>query len=275
MDDFSKVTDENGEPLTEFAAKTSIQMMFIGEQGAGRMDKVEESRIGKVNSQFNEELQQQIDGTLPKGHVYRLGMPSDVLLASGIPNLPIELASQRLIHKSNQQNHPFDLSDVKDLPNAIQSPLAVFDSATRIGSNVILTELKQGNKNFVVAIETNRKQGRIEVNSVRSIHPRTTSNIVNWINEGLMNYANKDSLVDWLSDKIKTRDYLNSSTPADVRKSLVSASKIVKNFENPKSGDENLRQDTSSDTGQGAENIPRYHIEKERDEEAGRNPIST
>ena len=90
-----------------------------------------------------------------------------------------------------------------------------------------------------------------------------------------MNYANKDSLVDWLSDKIKTRDYLNSSTPADVRKSLVSASKIVKNFENPKTGNENLRQDTSSDTGQGAENIPRYHIEAERSEKAGRNVISS
>ena len=96
LDDFTNVTDENGEPLTELADRTSIQMMFIGEQGAGRMDKVEESRIGKVNSQFNEELQQQIDGTLPKGHVYRLGMPSAVLQSTGIPNLPIELSATRL-----------------------------------------------------------------------------------------------------------------------------------------------------------------------------------
>jgi len=96
LDDFTNVTDENGEPLTELADRTSIQMMFIGEQEAGRMDKVEESRIGKVNSQFNEELQQQIDGTLPKGHVYRLGMPSAVLQSTGIPNLPIELSATRL-----------------------------------------------------------------------------------------------------------------------------------------------------------------------------------
>ena len=113
LDDFSKVTDENGEPLTEFVDKTSIQMMFIGEQGAGRMDKVEESRIGKVNSQFNEELQQQIDGTLPKGHVYRLGMPSAVLQSAGLPHLPIELASSRLAAKSMQENHPFDLSELE------------------------------------------------------------------------------------------------------------------------------------------------------------------
>jgi hypothetical protein len=200
-------------------------------------DKIEDERrrfsVKATNDRFNKELQQQIDGTLPKGHVYQLGMPSEILISAGIPNLPIEMASQRLIHKSNQENHPFDLSEVKNLPNAIHNPLAVFDSATHLGSNVILTELKQGNKNFVVVIQTNRSQGRIIVNSIRSIHPRTTSNIIGWINEGLMGYSDKKNLLDWIENKIKTRDYLNSSNPADVRNQLVSATKIVKDFENP------------------------------------------
>lgn len=34
-----------------------------------------------INAQFNEELKQQINGTLPKGHVYKLGMPSEALLS--------------------------------------------------------------------------------------------------------------------------------------------------------------------------------------------------
>ena len=103
-----------------------------------------------------------------------------------------------------------------------------------MGSNVILTELKQGNKNFVVVIQTNRSQGRIIVNSIRSIHPRTTSNIIGWINDGLMGYSDKKNLLDWIENKIKTRDYLNSSNPADVRNQLVSATKIINDFENPK-----------------------------------------
>ena len=268
LDDFSKVTDENGEPLTEFVDKTSIQMMFIGEQGAGRMDKVEESRIGKVNSQFNEELQQQIDGTLPKGHVYRLGMPSAVLQSAGLPHLPIELASSRLAAKSMQENHPFDLSELEGLSLGLQKPLAVFRSATRMGSYVVMTEIQHKGKNFVVAIQANRKQGRIEVNSVRSVHYRNSNvHIANWIEDGLLEYADKKRMAEWFS-----KQRYNS---ADVRKLFNHSAKIVENFENPKTGNENLCQDTGSDTGQGAENIPRYHIEAERSEKAGRNVISS
>jgi hypothetical protein len=139
------------------------------------------------------------------------------------------------------------LSEVKDLVSAIQKPLAVFRSATHIGSNVILTELKHDGKNFVVAIETNRQAGKINVNSIRSIHPRTTSNVIEWINEDLMDYADKEGLTAWVLDKIKSRHYLNSSDPADVRKRLLSAANKIKSFENPKQNDGNLRLRTSEE----------------------------
>jgi type II secretory pathway component PulC len=105
-----------------------------------------------VDSRFNEELQQQIDGTLPKGHIYKLGNAGDILQSASIPTLPIELLSSRLSDKSMQENHPFDLSEVKDLPKAIQNPLAAFRSATHIGSYVIMTEIKHKGKNFVMAL---------------------------------------------------------------------------------------------------------------------------
>jgi hypothetical protein len=129
------------------------------------------------------------------------------------------------------------------LPKAIQNPLAVFRRAAHIGSYVILTELRQGGKNFVAAIETNSNsnRGKLEVNSIRSIHPRTTNNIANWINEGLMDYGNKEKLSEWLAEKIKSRSYLNSSTPADVKKLLDSAAKIVQEFENPKNPKKKIR----------------------------------
>lgn len=193
-----------------------------------------------VNDRFNEELAKQVDGTLPRGHVYRLGMPGDALRSAGLPDLPIEMAASRLANKSNQENHPFDLSEVKDLPDAIQHPLAVFRSATRTGSYVVMTEIKQGDKNFVAAIEANRGMGKIEINSIRSLHPRTTTNVLSWVNEGLLNYADKKKLTDWVDEKIKTRSYLNSGTPADVRKQLVSAAKVIEGFENPKPSEENI-----------------------------------
>ncbi len=186
----------------------------------------ERSRTNAHNDKFNTELQQQMDGTLPKGHVYQLGKSSDILQSAGIPALPIELQASRLSDKSMQENHPFNLSEVSDLPQAIQSPLAVFDSATKDGSFVILTEILHGDKNYIVAIEANRKVGKIEVNSVRSVHYRNSnSHIANWINDGLVRYVNKQKMSEWFS-----KQRYNS---ADVKGRFTRATKIIQNFENP------------------------------------------
>lgn len=50
---------------------------------------VAEESIVDTNRRFNEELRQQIDGNLPKGHVYELGRPGRVLRSTGIPDLPM------------------------------------------------------------------------------------------------------------------------------------------------------------------------------------------
>lgn len=100
-----------------------------------------------------------------------MGNPSDILRSAGIPDLPIEMASSRLKHKSNQESHPFDLLDVENMPLSIQRPLAVFDSKTRSGHKVILTELKFKGANFVVALQMNSHpfgyKRNVEVNDIR------------------------------------------------------------------------------------------------------------
>lgn len=182
--------------------------------------------IDEVNDQFNAELQQQIEGSLPQGHIYRLGHPSEALQAAGIPNLPIELAASRLSDKSMQANHPFELSEIENLPEAIQQPLAVFRSATHIGSYVVMTEIEHQGKNYVAAIQTHRQKGRLEINDIRSIHyRRTNTHMVNWIDEGLLEYVDKQKMVEWLS-----KQRYNS---AEVRKLFNHVTNIVNSFENP------------------------------------------
>lgn len=210
--------------------------------------------LAEVNERFNEELERQIDGTLPKGHVYELGYPSDVLLSAGLPDLPIEMAASRLSDKSMQENHPFDLSEVRDLPNAIQNPMAVFRSATHIGSFVVMTEIEHAGKNFVAAIEANRRKGKIEVNSVRSVYPKTNRQVANWINEELLEYADKKRMAEWLSKQ--------RSNSADVRKQFNHATNIVINFENPNIGEEIFRVGNGAldDDGLSMANDPRARL---------------
>lgn len=193
-----------------------------------------------INARFNAELQSQIDGTLEKGHVYKFGRPSSILIKAGLPDLDIELVASRLSDKSMQENHPFSLEEIKGLPNAIQNPLAVMVSATRLGSHVILTELKHGNDNFVVAVSVNKTKDKVEVNSIRSVHYRNKMNIINLIAEGLGTYYSP-KMADWIEKtkiELRSKPQYNS---ADVRAKLNSAAKVVKNFDLSKFLDEKMQ----------------------------------
>lgn len=192
--------------------------------------------LQKINARFNTELQQQIDGTLPKGHIYQLGRPSASLLSSGIPDLQIELRADKLAQKASDEyksKHPFSLSDVVNLPQAIANPLAVFDSNTGYGSKVILTELtdKKGNS-FVVSMNTNVPRGynRIQINSITSVYPKDNSKgIIGWINRGdRLRYADKNKFLNWIAQQLPHATDLSIRT-----QELNTATNIVENFRNP------------------------------------------
>lgn len=172
----------------------------------------------QVNERFNEELRRQIDGTLPKSHIYRLGRPGEALRAAGVPDLPIELSAARLAEKASPDytnHHPFALEEVENLPQAMQHPVAIFDSKTQPGSKVVLTELQHNGTNFVVAIKaaTKKTAGRrvIEINSIRSVYPKDyVQDIVNWINrEDLLRWADKEKLLSFLDQQ--RNDYVDAA----------------------------------------------------------------
>lgn len=218
------------------------------------------SEIEEINRRFNEQLERQIAGTLPKGHVYQLGRASLILQSAGIDDLPIELSAERLKIKASEEYknaHPFLLESIRDLPNAINNPIAVFDSLKKKEGvvdkqdKVILTELKYKENNFVVALRVrksdDRRFNKIIVNSIRSIYPKDKKeSVLYWITEDLIKWVDKEKMRDFFStqwpnyiagglEASQTRAYLNSSNnPADVKLALVDAAKIIQDFNNPK-----------------------------------------
>ena len=146
----------------------------------------------ETNSQFNEELRRQIDGTLPKGHIYKLGNPGTNLLSAGLPDLPIELSAERIATKASanyRRKHPFDLSEIRNLPEAINSPIAVFNSTRQDGAKIILTELMHGGYNFVVVVNTHtnplHRKEQCSINSVKSLYPKDNiTDLMNWLKSG-------------------------------------------------------------------------------------------
>lgn len=105
------VDDKESAPETASVSKKKHQPTVVssadGAKILNNLGKVVEEEATEVhyrrgvNERFNEELERQIDGELLKRHVYSPGRPSVVLLAVGIPDLPIELAASRLELKAS------------------------------------------------------------------------------------------------------------------------------------------------------------------------------
>ena len=191
-----------------------------------------EESVEAVNRRFNEELQKQIDGTLPKGHVYHLGNPGNILRSTGIPDLPIELSSTRLSEKSKASHHPFEIGDVRDLPKALQNPVAVFSYGDKSKAQNIIVEIEKDGKHFVVGLFIRPNIGGevLEINSIRGIYPKDNAEWLNWISQGKLLYADKEKIQAVISQQRKNL--------ADVAYlDLDSVAKVVENFENPKLGE--------------------------------------
>jgi len=148
----------------------------------------------KINNRFNRELQQQIDGTLPKGHIYSLGYPEANLLSAGLPNLPIELNAIRLAEKASENyGHPFNIADLKNLPKAINNPIAVFSYGDKTKAVNIITEIEINRKNILVGIALNPEVNgkKLNINSIRTVFPKDFSEWKNWIIQGKTLYLNE------------------------------------------------------------------------------------
>ena len=150
--------------------------------------------IEEINRIFNEELSRQVEGNLPKGHIYKLGKPCKILLATGFPDLPIELSSTRLEEKSKQRNHQFDISDVKNLVLSLQRPIGVFVYGDCQKSQNIIIDLVRDDKNFVVGIFFNQEKRGMRISDIRGIFNKNNSEWLNWIAQGKALYVNKQKI---------------------------------------------------------------------------------
>ena len=245
VETFRRWTESDTRRIKPFAEYKEIREA----EGDVRMQLFE--KLEEVNARFNSELQQQIDGTLPAGHVYQLGMPGAILQSAGIPVSPIELKAKKLREKSGNPEHPYDISEIKDLPKAINNPLAVFSYGDKTKAVNLITEIERNGKKFLVGISMNPvvRGERLEINDIRNVFPKDTHEWVNWINQGKGLYYNKEKVLKFLDQQ--------QINPAEVAFGLPenqaqqensklsesakdSATKIIEEFENPKLPEEKM-----------------------------------
>ena len=191
----------------------------------------------EIRGNFVADLKSFREGKLPTQKILNLGNPSDVLKRAGIPDTPIVLRQSVIKKILNKHNIGYDL--IEKLPEAINTPIAVFSYPKNANVRDVLVELRDSQGRIIVAsLEINVSTQRYgEVSDLLSAHPKDSfGQIHNWIKTG--------RLLFW--DKEKGRKFLQDSVPAnweqyetelspflDVQSENVSKSqgKILKSFE--------------------------------------------
>ena len=197
----------------------------------------ESAKVEDTNSRFNRELKQQIEGTLPDGHIYQLGNPGTILRSTGVPDLPIQMSATRLRAKATEYGHDFDLSEIRNLVKEMQTPMAVFAYGNKGKMQNIIVGIESNGKQFIVGLSLNPiVNGKaLEINSIRNVFPKNNAEWLNWISQGKLLYADKQK-IQALIDKQRT--ILTDVAYLD----LEDVAKVIKTFENPTFyGDEDVR----------------------------------
>jgi N12 class adenine-specific DNA methylase len=220
---------------SEVEAATGVTEADEEDEEDSDMYRLVDEELEDVNETFNEELQQQIEGNLPSNHIYRMGEPGRILLSTGVPDLPIQMNASRLKAKATSYGHDFELSEIKDLVKALQTPLAVFAYGDKTKAQNIIVPLQKDGKNFIVGLSLNPTVGgrSLEINSIRNVFPKNNSEWLNWISQGKALYLDKEkvqTLIDQQRTILADVEYLD----------LNSVAKIVESFENPKFSAENI-----------------------------------
>ena len=190
----------------------------------------------EVNEQFNRELAELTEENVQSKRL-KLGYPSPMLSAAGVPDKPIILYGNKLLKKAKLHN--FDVKDLHNLPLAMQNPIAVFEGS-HPNSFATLLEIKLGGYNTLASIEVNKK-GEADFNFISSLFGKESKGVTKWILDGKLLSVDKEKAQSYISASALNAD-------ATYKKELSSAAKIVKDFVNPNIGEEKLREGYGSYT---------------------------
>ncbi|MDR2205564.1 MAG: hypothetical protein LBE36_05355, partial [Flavobacteriaceae bacterium] len=111
-----------------------------------------EKEINEANTQWNKQLDDFKAGKLHSSATLNLGKPQETLKAAGINEIEITLKQSILSEKLEQ--HGLTTDELKNLADAIQNPILVYEWGTKAKSNVIITDLTRENgEKITVAIK--------------------------------------------------------------------------------------------------------------------------
>lgn len=215
------------------------------EQIMGHGMEIRRQQVAEANERFNTQLDLFEGGTLPSDEKLVIGRPCPVLLASGVDDS--ELYITQSVLRNHMVKHGLSAGDLKNLPEALEHPIMVYEWGSKAKSIVIITAIPRGNERIAVAVRLKTIKDGIKINKIASIHGKSAERLLADMNTPLTDFGAEN--LKWV-DKEKVLDWMSMEAPLASSASdqgLVTAVKIVTNFENPKIGPENINRSIMAD----------------------------
>ncbi|MES5005898.1 hypothetical protein ABVC69_06880 [Prevotella disiens] len=241
------ISDEQGSALVELLSKNGLANSVSVEEHEDFLKELEDAQgerfseeTESANEHFNEQLTAFEKGKLPQNKTLAFGTPSAILCAAGVENKPIGITQATL--RKHLKKHGLTTNDIRDLVKAMAKPLMVYTWGEKAKNHIIITNITtQDGRKITTAIRFENKGSISEINEMASVHGKALERLAHEMNTDKTDFG-KDNLK--YVDKEKALDWLSMETPLvsrQAKQELVSAAKIVENFENPKVEDEKKR----------------------------------
>ena len=204
----------------------------------GRGMEIRRRQVAEANERYNTQLDLFTEGKLPSGDKIDLGYPGVTLLACGIRNADMMIA-QRVL-KDHMEKHGLTADDIRNLPAALENPIMVYEWGDKAKTTIVITEIPRETERIAVALRFRQTVDGIKINKVVSVHGKSIDRLLTDMNTPLTDFGAEN--LKWV-DKEKASDWLvtgGSFGPSASDQRLVTAVKIVTNFDNPKIGPENI-----------------------------------
>ena len=198
LENRNRFSDENGRPLP-FVKELSDYISGLNDKHEkGKIHSKQGNLNGKAqNADFSDFVDDFIKGGYKSDKIATLlNETPKILKDCGIPDNPITVTStilKKILQDENNIYHGHNIAEtvLKDLPNQLKNPVYVLKG--KYGNKVIVTEHYVENRPVIAVLEIDRKQGRINVNSIRTVYDKKNDVFSQWISDkNNIDYENKE-----------------------------------------------------------------------------------
>lgn len=201
--------------------------------------------FGDVSEQFNSDLDRFKRNRLLSNYKFNLGIPSPILKAAGLNASNIQM-SQSVLDKYLDK-HNLKVDDLTGLVDAIRTPIMVYEWGDKARNSVIVTSIPRGEERITTTIHLTRDGNKLNVNEISSIYGKSAERLIRDINtpksefgKDNLRYVDKKQVLDWFAMEAP-------KASSQTQQELITATKVIENFENPPINEKKVVDDTTND----------------------------